>query len=315
MARKLRIQYEGALYHIVNRGNYRRDVFESVGAAEAFLSVLFEAASRYQWALQGYVLMRNHFHFVVETPKPNLVEGMHWLQSTIATRFNRFRREQGHLFQGRYHSILLQDYAVVGRVVDYIHLNPVRAGIVPAEQVMNYRWSSLRCFVRGPRPAEMSAAPWLSARGGWTDNADGWAAYLNYLVELGKDEAEQKRQGLEGLSRGWAIGSSGWRQAIARDFSHLKLAGGLGRDESKAMNEANWEALLLQFLTQLKKSRNELATRPKNVPWKIDLAHRLRTEAGASVVWIARALQLGKPGSLRSYLARRQARNNQQTAA
>jgi len=126
MARKLRIEYEGALYHVLNRGNYRRDLFETVGAAKAFLAVLEEGSAMFNWRVHAYVLMRNHYHLALETPLPNLVEGMHWLQGTIATRFNRFRQEQGHLFQGRYHAILLEDRSVLSRVVDYVHLNPVQ---------------------------------------------------------------------------------------------------------------------------------------------------------------------------------------------
>ena len=101
MPRRLRMEQEGGLYHVINRGNYRRDLFETVGSAEAFLETLFEAAGRWRWRVHAYVLMRNHFHLAIETLEPTLGEGMHWLQSTLATRFNRFRQESGHLFQGR----------------------------------------------------------------------------------------------------------------------------------------------------------------------------------------------------------------------
>ena len=87
------MQYEGALYHVVNRGNYRRDVFESPDAAQAFVSVLEEATLAYGWKCHAYVVMRNHYHILLETPQPNLGEGMHWLQGTLAARFNRFRSE------------------------------------------------------------------------------------------------------------------------------------------------------------------------------------------------------------------------------
>ncbi len=96
----MRIQFKGALYHVINQGNYRCDVFGSGG--KAFEAVLKEAVTMFGWVLHADVLMRNHFHLSVETPQPNLVEGMHWLQCTFATRFNRYRGERGHLFQGRY---------------------------------------------------------------------------------------------------------------------------------------------------------------------------------------------------------------------
>lgn len=98
MARKLRIEFPGAIYHVLNRGNYRRDLFLTAGEAGAFVETMQEAVLRYGWRLHAYVLMRNHYHLAVETPEPNLKDGMHWLQSTFATRFNRFRKERGHLF-------------------------------------------------------------------------------------------------------------------------------------------------------------------------------------------------------------------------
>ncbi len=118
MARKLRIQYEGAIYHVINRGNYRRDVFGTVGAAQAFETVVFEACKMHGWRLHAHGVMSNHYHLAVATPRANLVEGMHWLQSTFATRFNRLRQVRGHLFQGRYQALLVEDAAALARVVD-----------------------------------------------------------------------------------------------------------------------------------------------------------------------------------------------------
>jgi len=148
MARRVRIQYEGARYHVINHGNYRRDVFGTVGAAQAFLAAVGEACERHAWRVHAFVVMRNHYHLALETPSPNLVAGMHWLQGTFATRFNRFRTERGHLFQGRYQALLVEDAAAMARVVDYIHLNPVRAGLVPPTACVSFRWSSLPCLVR-----------------------------------------------------------------------------------------------------------------------------------------------------------------------
>lgn len=311
VARKLRIQFEGAIYHVINRGNYRRDLFETAGTAEAFLAVLFEATARYGWRLHAFALMRNHYHLAVETPQANLVEGMHWLQSTIATRFNRYRQERGHLFQGRYQSVLVEDFATLGQVVDYIHLNPVRAKVIPAEQVANFRWSSLRRFMRAPRPVGLVAAEWLEARGGWSDTAEGWRAYVAHLIELGQDEAEQKRQGLEGLSRPWALGTHGWRQTVASDHVNLRLTSGLERDQACALKEARWSVRLSELLEEAGLSAQALSTKPLKQSWKLQLASKLRREVGASITWIARTLMLGRPASLRSYLTRM----NQQTAA
>ena len=192
MARKLRLQYEGAVYHVINRGNYRRDVFETADKAKAFEECLFEAGERMGWRLHAYVLMRNHYHLALETPQANLVEGMHWMQSTFATRFNRFRQERGHLFQGRYQSLVVEPGDALRRVVDYIHLNSVRAGLVTGEQLVDFRWSSLRRFVRGGRPACL-CADWKGE-----DSAEGWKRFAG---SWGTWKATSRRRPSEGLAK------------------------------------------------------------------------------------------------------------------
>src|SRR5450432_2308299 len=142
MARKLRLEYPGAIYHVINRGNYRQAVFTSEGAKHSFEECLFKTCKQYEWRLHAFVVMSNHFHLAVETPKGNLVSGMQWLQSTFANRFNRFRDEQGHLFQGRYKALLVEAGGALGQVCHSIHLNPVRAGLVPVERLQAYRHSS-----------------------------------------------------------------------------------------------------------------------------------------------------------------------------
>ena len=301
MARKLRIQYEGALYHVINRGNYRRDLFESVGAAQAFEETVIEACEVHGWRLHAHVVMRNHYHLAVETPRANLVEGMHWLQSTFATRFNRFRQERGHLFQGRYQALLIEDSAALARVVDYIHLNPVRAGIVTPEQLGAFRWSSLRRFVREGRPAIYGSADWLTQRG-LTDSVAGWRAYIAYLTELAGSEAEQKRLGLENLSAGWAIGSQGWKRAMAKDHAQRALSPGVEAGELKELKQAHWTQVLDAELKKWGKTRAEALEDIRGAKWKIAVTMRLRRE-GAPYAWITAELSMGKPGSVRTYLS------------
>ena len=95
MARKLRVEYPGACYHVINRGNFQSKIFSAKGAAEAFERVLFQACERFGWNLSAFVIMSNHFHLAVETPEPNLSLGMKWLQGTWVMRTNRFRRRTG----------------------------------------------------------------------------------------------------------------------------------------------------------------------------------------------------------------------------
>ena len=126
MARQLRLEYPGAIYHVINRGNYRAYVFTSAGAKQAFEECLFAACARSGWLLHAFVIMGNHYHLALETPQGNLVAGMQWLQSTFANRFNKLRGEREHLFQGRYKSLLVEEGEALGLLCHYLHLNPVR---------------------------------------------------------------------------------------------------------------------------------------------------------------------------------------------
>lgn len=301
MARKLRIQFPGAIYHVVNRGNYRRDLFVSAGEAQAFLETVREAQVLMGWRIHAYVLMRNHYHLALETPEPNLVDGMHWLQSTWATRFNRFRQERGHLFQGRYQSLLIEDAAALARVVDYIHLNPVRAKIVPAEQVRHFRWSSLAGIVRGDG--------WTEDRGWRGDGRFGTddSARKNYersLIELGRDEAQWETLGLKNLSVGWAIGSSGWRRSLAKEFRQLALQPGLESVDVRELRESAWEGAVQAALVRAQHTEDQLSTEPHMQAWKTAIAISVRQESGAPITWLAQRLKLGAAASLRSYLFR-----------
>lgn len=302
MARKLRIQYEGALYHVINRGNYRRDVFESVGAAQAFEAALMETCEVNGWRLYAYVVMRNHYHLAIATPRANLVEGMHWLQSTFATRFNRLRQERGHLFQGRYQALLIENAQALANVVDYIHLNPVRAKVVSPELLPGFRWSSLRRFTRPERPAWMSCAEWLAQRG-LEDSPVGWSSYAGFLTNLARDEEEQKRRGLEGLSKGWAIGTQGWKRALAKDFAQRALSPGMEAEELRQLKTSHWAQVLDEQLNRLGKKHEDTVADNCGALWKVAAATSLR-KAGAPYAWIAAELRMGKASSVRSYLSR-----------
>src|SRR5665647_3496602 len=142
MARKLRLEFPGAIYHVINRGNYRGFVFRTLGARRAFEACLFQACERSEWQLRAFVVMGNHYHLAVETPQGNLVAGMQWLQATFANRFNRLRGERGHLFQGRFKSLLVEAGERLGVLCHYIHLNPSRAGLISVARLGNYRHSS-----------------------------------------------------------------------------------------------------------------------------------------------------------------------------
>jgi putative transposase len=289
------------MYHVINRGNYRRDVFGTVGAAQAFEQAVLEACALHGWRLHAQVVMSNHYHLAVETPRANLMEGMHWLQSTFATRFNRLRQARGHLFQGRYQALLIENVAALSRVVDYIHLNPVRADIISPAKLVDFRWSSLKSLLQAERPPELVCADWL-AHHGWTDTRAGLRAYVAYLTDLAADEAEQKRLGLERLSVGWAIGTMGWRRKVAKDHAQRTLSPGVEAGELREMKEVHWHHVLETELKRTGQKSKDLVDSPGNAPWKIMAATELR-RSGAPYAWITAALSMGKTSSVRAYLS------------
>lgn len=126
MGRQARLEYAGAVYHVMNRGNHQQAVFWSDEDCELFLKTLGDACERTGWRVHAYVLMGNHYHLLIETPEANLVAGMRWLQGTYTKRFNARHKEWGHLFQGRLRRWwLMQRVAAIFQRLR-VHLNPVR---------------------------------------------------------------------------------------------------------------------------------------------------------------------------------------------
>ena len=301
MARKLRLQFEGAIYHVINRGNYRLNLFENPGSLQAFRACLFEGAEQAGWLLHAFALMINHFHLAVQTPRANLVEGMHWLQSTFATRFNRFRHENGHLFQGRYRAILVEPGPSLLRVVNYIHLNPVRAGVIGPEQLAVYPWTSASLFIRGPRPAPLVCAEWLGELE-LPDNPAGWSAYQAYLQSLAANRREQSNLGFGAMNRGWAIGTNGWRAAVAKDHARLSLNQGYRKSETIEVKVLQWQAALDRILVEIGKTESDIQADRKGAGWKVAAVQALRSQTTASLSWIAARLRMGTADSVSHHL-------------
>lgn len=152
MARPLRIEFAGALYHVTSRGDGREDIYLSDHDRELFLSVLGEVCQRFNWHCHAYCLMSNHYHLLIETPDANLAQGMRQLNGVYTQRFNQARKRVGHVFQGRYKSILVEKDSYLLELSRYIVLNPVRARMVRAAQ--DWPWSSYRAtagFSEAPR--------------------------------------------------------------------------------------------------------------------------------------------------------------------
>ncbi len=141
----MRIEYVGAFYHVTSRGNERKEIFGGPKDYERFKHYLREAQDKYDFVLHGYVLMTNHYHLILETNKPNLHQIMHYLNGSYTTYFNRLNGRSGHLFQGRYKGIVIDVDNYLLELSRYLHLNPVRGGMVKRPE--EYAYSSYRSFI------------------------------------------------------------------------------------------------------------------------------------------------------------------------
>jgi len=159
MSRPLRLEFEGAVWHITSRGNERKNIFRCDADRIVFLAFLAQTVKRFDWFLRSWVLMTNHFHLVLETPQRTLSRGMHWLNTKYASYFNRRYKRVGHLFQGRFDSKLIERETHLYEVLRYVVLNPVRAEMV--EHPADYRWSSYRALAGLEAIPDWLAADWL----------------------------------------------------------------------------------------------------------------------------------------------------------
>lgn len=295
---------------MINRGNYRRDLFRAKGAADSFVSCLLEAAERFGWRLHAYVVMSNHFHLAVETPEPNLSDGMKWLQGTWARRFNEFRRERGRPFQGRYKALHVEPGHSLAQVAHYIHLNPVRAKIVPAEQLLDYRWSSLVRFLAHERPRVLVAEVLLRECGDLKDTRTGWRHYLEYLKPLAQEDAGRRKEQFGRLSRGWVIGSDQFRDALKQDLQaasksqeeRFEIAGG-DRAAYQEVRSLSWEETLQALARRWKISLEQLNPKASD-PEKVKLAAGMKLATSVSNGWLAERLGMGPPATVSQYVRR-----------
>jgi REP element-mobilizing transposase RayT len=207
MARPLRIEYPGAFYHVTARGNERKDVFKSRADREQFLAYLESASERYGAVIHAYCLMGNHYHLLLETPAGNLAQIMRHIGGAYTTYFNVKRKRAGHLFQGRYKAILVDKDAYALELSRYIHLNPVRAGIVARPE--EYEWSSYRQYI-GPAsvPSWLTTGLILSCLG-----SSGSGAYRQFVSDSLNREGESP---MTGVIASTILGGPDFVEKIAR---------------------------------------------------------------------------------------------------
>ena len=147
MARAWRIEYEGALYHALSRGNERQNIVVNDDDRKLFIDTVSEMAERFDIDIFTYVLMDNHYHLLFRTNRANLCRSMQWFGATYTRRFNLRHDRSGHLFQGRFKNMLVQNDVYLLQFSYYIHRNPLRAGMV--RRLADYKWSSYRSYAYG----------------------------------------------------------------------------------------------------------------------------------------------------------------------
>jgi len=294
MARKIRIEYPGAIYHVMNRGDRREPIFQDDFDRRRFLETLGETCAKTDWQVHAWCLMNNHFHLVVETPQPNLVAGMKWFLGTYTSRFNRRHRLCGHLFSGRYKALVVDGSGngYLRTVCDYVHLNPVRAKLLTPEQPLRaYGWSSYVDYLRKPaqRPVWIRVGRLLGEMGIPQDSEAGRQQFEHRMEQRRGEElgAEWKA-----IRRGWCLGETAFRQEL---LAHLD--GQMGEHhygmERRASAEQKAERIVSEELVRAGWTTQDLSSKAKGDPVKIAVAVRLRAETTMTLKWISQRLQMG----------------------
>ena len=210
MARQLRIEYEGAYYHILARGNKQEAIFVSDHDRKTFLKTLSRMSERFEVDIIAFVLMDNHYHLLIQTNRPNLSKAMQWLGTTYTTIFNLSHSQNGHLFQGRFKSILIENEPYLMQLSCYIHRNPLRAGIV--KRLIDYPWSSYPAYAYNRRCPD-----WLQTKLILSLFGSNSAARRAYREKVQK-YSDEKKSIWEDIRHGVIYGSQIFVDRIKRDF-------------------------------------------------------------------------------------------------
>lgn len=327
MPRSLRLEFPGAFYHVMARGNRRETIFHDDDDRRFFLATLAEACAMTGWRVHAWVLMGNHYHLFIETPEANLVAGMSWLQNTVTRRYNVRHRAWGRLFGDRYKAVLVEgaDTDHYRTLADYIHLNPVRARlIVPrkGQSVLDYPWSSVAggwALPPGKRPKWLAAEEGL----GRFDLPDSVAGRRRLVERLDRRavEEETKNCGMpvlpkdvdarcSHLRRGWYWGS----QAFAERLRKLTEALVKERKRSSrayrkapqvtAHSEQQAERWLKGGLKAAGLAASDLQGMKGSDPRKLAIAELLWKRTTVSQEWISEKLSMRSAANVSQQLRR-----------
>ncbi len=294
MGRKLRVQYPGAIYHVMNRGDRREPIFQDDLDRQRFLQTLAEACAKTDWQMHAWCLMGNHFHLVLETPQANLVAGMKWFLGTSTGRFNRRHKLFGPLFSGRYQALVVDGsgHGYLKTVCDYVHLNPVRAKLLTAEQPLRaFVWSSFPEYLRG----STQRPPWLRVDrlfGEMGLPQDSRAGRQQFELRMEERRAQEAGDDWKSVRRGWCLGEESFRRQLLAQMDGRMGEHHYGAERQESAAEKA-ERVVREGLKKARWTEEDLRVRRKSDPGKIKLAAHLRQETTMTLKWIAERLQVG----------------------
>ena len=304
MPRKMGVEYPGAMYHVMSRGDQREDIFLDDVDRHDFIKTLAEACQKTDWQVHAYCLMRNHYHLVLETPNANLVCGMAWLQSTYTIRLNNRHKLIGHVLSGRYKAQLVEGSGngYLREACDYVHLNPVRAKLLaPEDRLLAWPWSSFPLYLAAAahRPRWLRADRLLGEHGIPQDTPAGRQEFERQMERRRLEEVNEGA--LQEFRRAWSIGSETFRRECLE-----RMEGKVGENHPGQTRletaEAKAERMITEELARLCWTEKDLLARQRSHPSKLALAARLRQETTLSVKQIAERLHLGEPKGARTNL-------------
>jgi putative transposase len=278
----------------MSRGDRRKRVFLGEADRQLFLSTLAEACAKADWQVHAYCLMNNHFHLVVETPKANLVSGMKWFLGTYTARFNRKHKLFGHLFSGRYKSLLVDNSGngYFKTVCDYVHLNPVRARLLrPGRALTAFSWSSYGQYLRPPG----QRVPWLRVDrllGEMAIAADSVAGRREFARRMEASRSTEIVGEYRKIRRGWCYGEAAFRRELLLQASQQMGENHYGQ-ERRESEEDKAGRMVVAGLKEAGWRQSDLASRRKGDPVKMALARRLRQETTMPLKWICGRLKMG----------------------
>src|ERR1043166_7336557 len=274
MPRKLRLEFPGAIYHVMSRGDQREDIFLCDVDRYDFLKTLAEACRKADWQVHAFCLMRNHYHLVVETPNPNLVAGMAWLQSSYTIRLNNRHHLTGHVLSGRYKAQLVEGSGngYLRTACDYVHLNPVRARLLAAEErLVAFPWSSFPLYLSASahRPQWLRADRLLAEHGIQGDTPAGRREFEDQMERRRLEGADEEK--LEEFRNSWCLGSETFRNECLE-----QMEGKVGENHPGEIRretaEAKAERLITEELTRLQWPGQDLVAHSKSDPRKLAIA-------------------------------------------